>query len=343
MEKKLKSVKRLRVSESLPFSFMDIIANNEPVILEQFASNWEFIKQSVQSDAAAIDYLRSHYSGKKFVYFEGAPTINGKFGYNADCTDFNFSSGVTNLDEFVEKVLSEESISSGHSYYLGSSSIDLYFPGFRESNDLSLHEDIFAQSPPTVSIWIGNRTTAAAHYDASHNIAVCAAGQRRFTLFPPNQIENLYPGPVERNPGGQVISLVDFSNPDFSRFPNFAKALDNALVADLLPGDVLVYPSMWWHQVEAKSNFNVLVNYWWNSRPDYIDSPSYTLLHGLMSLRGRGQEEKLAWKAIFDYYLFSEDEKAFQHIPLDGRGILENVDEIKARMLRSMLLKRLNR
>jgi len=109
------------------------------------------------------------------------------------------------------------------------------------------------------------------------------------------------------------------------------------------PGDVLVYPAMWWHHVEAIEAFNVLVNYWWNAVPRYVDSPQVTLLHALLSLRDRPDSEKAAWRALFDYYVFGPSEQARAHLPEHIRGPLAPLDEVAARKLRAQLLNRLNR
>ena len=71
-----------------------------------------------------------------------------------------------------------------------------------------------------------------------------------------------------------------------------AKRSPPAQVAELEPGDVLFYPAMWWHQVEARDAFNVMINYWWNTSPRFMDSPQNTLLHALLSLRDRPDAEK---------------------------------------------------
>jgi hypothetical protein len=202
---------------------------------------------------------------------------------------------------------------------------------------------MFARNPPLGSIWIGNRTTATAHFDMSHNLAVCAVGKRRFTLFPPEQVENLYPGPLEPTPGGQVVSMVDFRDPDWQRFPRFREAVAAGQVADLEPGDVLFYPALWWHHVEALEAFNVLVNYWWNTSPAFMDTPWNTILHGMLSLRDRPEPEKQAWRALFDYYIFGPGDRPVAHLPEAAQGALAPLDDMRARRLRAMLLNKLNR
>jgi hypothetical protein len=255
----------------------------------------------------------------------------------------NFKAERAPLAEFLGRIEAVESQNDAPSIYVGSADLDAYFPSLKAANDLGLGPEVFGVEPPMAGVWIGNRTVAAAHYDMSNNIAVCAVGRRRFTLFPPDQVANLYPGPLEPTPGGQVVSMVDFENPDFDRHPLFRDALERAQVAEMEPGDVLVYPALWWHQVEALDAFNVLVNYWWNSTPGFADSPMNTLLHGLLSLRDRPDFEKQGWKALFDYYLFGTADRAGAHLPEAARGPLGPMDELKARRLRAMLLDRLNR
>jgi hypothetical protein len=177
----------------------------------------------------------------------------------------------------------------------------------------------------------------------SNNIACCLVGHRRFTLFPPEQVANLYPGPLEPTPGGQVISMVDFENPNFELHPGFADALAAGEVAELEPGDVLVYPALWWHHVQALDAFNIMINYWWNAVPDYMDSPANTLLHAMLSLRDRPDTEKRAWRAIFDYYIFGDAARPVAHLPEPSRGNLAPLDTMKARRLRATLLNKFNR
>lgn len=171
----------------------------------------------------------------------------------------------------------------------------------------------------------------------------CAVGHRRFTLFPPDQIGNLYPGPLEPTPGGQVVSMVNPAHPDLDRYPRFNEAMAASEVAELQPGDVLFYPALWWHQVEALDSFNIMMNYWWDVVPDCVDVPMASLLHGLLSIRTRSAAERAAWRAIFDHYLFAEPEQAAGHLPDHAQGPLGQLSPSEARRLRAAILQRLNR
>jgi hypothetical protein len=222
--------------------------------------------------------------------------------------------------------------------YVASTTIDTWLPGFRAENDLAL-----GVADPLASIWIGNRTRVPAHQDLPDNLACVVAGRRRFILFPPQQLSNLYIGPLDFNPGGQAVSLVDFDAPDFDRFPRFAEALKHAQVAELAPGDAIFIPSMWWHYIRALEGFNVLVNYWWRQAPAWMDSPMNTLMLALMTIRDLPSKEREIWEDVFRHYVFGASEATVEHIPERARRVLGPFDDEKARALRARLLQRLNR
>jgi hypothetical protein len=100
---------------------------------------------------------------------------------------------------------------------------------------------------------------------------------------------------------------------------------------------------LWWHQVEALDDFNVLVNYWWNEAPAFLDTPMTTLLHAMLALRDRPAQEKAAWQAMFDYYIFGSSDRPAAHLPEAARGPLAPLDTMAARRLRAQILAQLNR
>jgi Cupin-like domain len=315
----------------------------EPVIFRGLARDWPLVAAGQRGPADAIANLKAFEGGPPVVRYQGAAEIGGRFFYDPSMTAMNFKADRAPLDHVLDDIEHQIDDSDAPSVYVGSTDVDIYLPGFRAANDLGLNDPMFAANPPIVSIWLGTKTTAATHYDYSNNIACCLVGRRRFTLFPPDQIANLYPGPLEPTPGGQVVSLVDVAAPDLGRFPRFADAAAAGQVAELNPGDVLFYPAMWWHQVEARDRFNAMMNYWWNTSPAFVDTPMNTLLHGLLSLRDRPDAEKSAWRHVFDYYIFGPADAPRVHIPEAAQGALAPFDERRARRLRATLLDKLNR
>ncbi|HEY0892122.1 MAG TPA: cupin-like domain-containing protein [Cellvibrio sp.] len=322
-----------------------ILSSKTPVIIKGLVKQWKIVEQGHQSESNAIDYLKSHYNGRPSVASIGAPEIHGRFFYNAEGTQLNYQTRQMRIDEVLDLIHAGFSENNPTSYYIASNVIDTHFPDFRRENDIVIPrpEASVPLEDLRVSIWIGNRTTACCHYDASDNLACCVVGKRRFTLFPPDQIANLYPGPLSPTPGGQVLSMVDFDNPDFTQYPRFSEAIQHGQIAELEAGDALYLPSMWWHQVEALNRFNVLVNYWWSNSAKYMGPAMNVLYHALLSLRDKPEHEKLAWKHIFDYYIFGDADRAGKHLPGQARGYLGEMDVAQSKMLRAMLLNKLNR
>jgi hypothetical protein len=322
-----------------------VVAADRPVLFKGAAADWPLIQAGLASDEEAAAMLVAGWAGQPVVVYRGAPEIEGRFAYNREVDGFNFAASREPLDAVLREILASRADRDAPSIYIGSTDLGLYFPELRDAIalDLAAIHPMLVENPGLASVWLGNRTTATCHYDDTPNIAVCVVGRRRFTLFPPDQVANLYPGPLDPTPGGQVVSMVDFAAPDLARHPRFATAIEAAQVAEMEPGDVLAYPALWWHHVEALADFNVLVNFWWNAVPSYVDSPQITLLHALLSLRDRPVSEKAAWRALFDHYVFGNPETPRAHLPEPARGPLAPIDETLARRLRALVTRRLQR
>jgi hypothetical protein len=318
----------------------DLLSFGKPTVLKGIARNWALVESGLKSPPDAMAYLNGFYQGKVLSASFATPETAGRLFYNEDFTGLNFEARRTTLNEVFAEISSHLDEPQAPTIYVGSTLIDVYLPGLRQNNDLDLAAHGI-DAPP--SIWIGNRTIASCHYDAPNNIACCAVGRRRFTIFPPEQIFNLYPGPFDPTPGGQAISLVNFSAPDFAKFPRFRDALGAGYSAILDPGDAIFVPSMWWHHVEGLSAFNTLINYWWTSVPKYIPSPMSSLYHAIWSIRDRPDAEKEAWRQVFEYYVFGCATRAREHLPEQSRGLLSPIDETRARQIRAKLLNSLNR
>ena len=101
---------------------------------------------------------------------------------------------------------------------------------------------------------------------------------------------------------------------------------------------------MWWHHVQGLSAFNTLVNYWWTTLPAYIPTPMNTLYHAIWTLRDRPENEKRAWKQVFDYYVFGPrrpcGRDTFPKRRVESSG---PITDDQARFIRAMLINKLNR
>ena len=327
-------MKAIRVIENCQSNHIseEILLSNEPLLLKNFVHDWPLVKEAKKSDSAVISYLRNFDAKKPLTAMTGDPSIKGRIFYNEDLSGFNFDYRRVSLEEIFQKLTECSKLEEPPMIYVGSTNIDNWLPGFREENDITL-----GKHQPIASLWIGNRSRVAPHYDFPTNIACSVAGKRRFTFFSPEHLDNLYVGPIDFSPAGQPISLVDLLNPDYEKFPKYRNAESDAIVADLDVGDAVLIPSMWWHHVEARNDLNVLVNYWWRTTPNFMGSPLNVLQHAIMGLRDLPDEQRGIWKSLFDYYVFNQKEENISHIPENARGALNPMDENIADKIKNVL------
>jgi hypothetical protein len=328
----LTGISTANVSEELLYS-------DTPFILRGACAHWPIVQHGLKSNKAAAEHLLKHYSGEPVNTYYGEPKIKGRVFYNNDVTAFNVSASNIPLQNVLYKLLQQVEETNPPTIYVGSTNTTRWFPTLADEHDFKIDG-----IEPLTSVWIGNQSRIAAHYDFPTNFACNLVGKRRFTLFPPSQIHNLYVGPIEFAPGGQEISMVDFDNPDWEKFPKFKEAVNNAMYADLEPGDVLILPSMWWHHVSGYSSFNVLLTHWWRNTSSFYGRPSNALSSAILALRSLPKEQRLAWKEIFNFYIFNEELDPLDHIPEHAKAILNTpLSEQDALKLRADLLNKLKR
>ena len=319
----------------------DVLPDKRPAVLRGLVREWRAVRESLESAASLVRYIKQLDSGAPVDALMTPPEIDGQIGYNPTMDGFNFHRNRLPLSEIAAQVLRYAKFPHPPAVAAQSALIRDCLPAFAAENALTLFD---ASILPR--IWLGNRITTPAHVDEWNNVACVVAGRRRFTLFPPEQISNLYIGPLDFAPTGAAMSMVSLRDPDFTRYPKIRDALAVSRVAVLEPGDCIFIPPLWWHHVESLEPFNVLVNYWWHdplgadSKPD---SAFDALLHGILSIRALPPESRQAWRAFFEHYVFGADADSIEHIPPERRGILGRLSQEQLNALRAHLAKKLTR
>ncbi|HEY7007097.1 MAG TPA: cupin-like domain-containing protein, partial [Sphingomicrobium sp.] len=136
-------------------------------------------------------------------------------------------------------------------------------------------------------------------------------------------------------PANVPVSMVSLDEPELDRFPRYREAMKSALAAELEPGDAIYIPYMWWHGVQSLDGFNVLMNYWWNRDEVAARHPYGALLHlAFILYRDMPAEQRQAWRALYDHYVFRSGGDPMEAFPAaqryDGRDVdPQRVDRLK--------------
>ena len=312
--------------------FGDEIAPARPLVMRGLLADWPAVRAGHEGAPALADYLRHHERGIGVKVKIAPPGARGRFFYNDDLTGFNFRKETMSVSAALDILLASAIEAEPAALAIQSIQARHVLPGFELDNVMPLLPENAAPR-----LWLGGAVTVAAHYDPADNIACVVAGRRRFTLFPPDQVGNLYPGPFELTIAGPIVSMVDFDAPDPELYPRFPKAMEAALVADLAPGDAIYIPCMWWHHVRSTAPVNMLVNYWWDA-PNNSHGPGIdALLHAMLAIKGLPEPHRAAWRALFDHYVFQDDGAPGAHLLPDRRGVQGDLTPSAAQALRETL------
>lgn len=325
-----RSVETIDVPDIVTF-LRDVVPRYTPVVMRGLVADWPVVAAGKRGDRALGEYLAPLDNGRPISVFSARPEEKGRFFYTPDMRGLNFGTEQVTLTRLLAALLDLASQANPPALYAGAAPTAENLATFAIDNPMPL-----PLSGAEPRIWIGNRSRIAIHHDMSDNIACVAAGRRQFLLFPPDQVANLYVGPLDRTPAGQPVSMVDPLAPDLVRYPRFQTAIDHMLVADLAPGDAIYIPSLWWHHVTASAPLNVLVNYW--SRPAAGGSPLAAMIHALYAIRELPAGERDAWRGLFDHYVFGADMlQAAAYLPDHAQGVLGRPSFERDRLIKAYI------
>jgi hypothetical protein len=319
----------------------EIVPTGEPAVFRGLVADWPVVHAANDGHETLAQMLRDAGTGAPpFEAWFGPPEIGGRFGYSADFSGFNFERKLATVDQLLDLLLRQRGDDQPYSMYAGGIPIRKHLPGLIPTIPVTMLD---MARDTVISLWLGNRTHTAAHWDLSQNLACVVAGRRRVTLFPTEQLKNLYVGPLDFTLAGQPISLVDVDAPDLERFPRFAEALEAARTAELGPGDALYIPSMCWHAVASLDEVGAMINFWWRDAQPPLMTPVNALYHAVITMKELPPNELAAWRLMFDHYVFGDDGDPVAHLPEPARGILgRRTPELVAR-IKKLLIDALSR
>ncbi|KQZ06091.1 transcription factor jumonji jmjc domain-containing protein [Caulobacter sp. Root1455] len=294
--------------------FDAIVRAERPVVIRGLLDAWPALAAGRRGPAALNAYLKAMDAGAPAPVMEAPAATGGRFGYGADLREFAFSKRQAGLGETLDRI--ERLLGDPAAPFVAIQMLPLatHLPAFVRDNPMPL---VASKAMP--HLWIGGAVRTQTHNDRDHNLACVIAGRRRFVLFPPTQVANLYVGPLDNPP---PLSLVDPEAPDLARFPRYRDAYAAAEAAWLEPGDALFVPKYWWHHVTSLDPYNAMVNAWWGDTATGLERANDVFLTALLAFKDLPPGERAYWKAMFEAYVFAGDGEATTHIPDGLKGAL---------------------
>jgi hypothetical protein len=278
----------------------EILPSGQPVVLRGQVADWPIVRAARESSRALADCIRGYDRGVQSVIVEAPASTGGRLFYRDGLDGFNFERKRGGISATIDRLLALADEQDPPRIFIESMPTDEYLPNFAPAHRMELLD-------PRVRprIWIGNAITVQTHYDLFYNIACVVGGRRRFTLFPPEQVTNLYTARSSTRPRARLSAW-------FNPTTRTSNAIRASPKRSAMPSSPSSSPAMrctspigWWHHVQSLTPFNALVNYWWNDAPQF-GSPYGALLHAALALRDLPDDQRAVWRALFDNFVFTQ-------------------------------------
>jgi [protein]-arginine 3-hydroxylase / protease len=152
------------------------------------------------------------------------------------------------------------------SYYLHRQSLDQHLPELRD--DVVVPRHLESSALLLMSLWMGPAgSVTPIHHDFTDNLFVQVQGRKRVILYDPDPDAAFYRLPFRANNGRSswhVSRVGSRDTADLDAHPLFRNA--RAFEAVMGPGDMLLIPSFFWHEVHSLDSPSISLSYWWDPR-----------------------------------------------------------------------------
>ncbi len=293
-----------------------IYPRQQPVVFRGVGQRWHILQAPSSSHDYALLDLLTRIVGDRLIDFGIGMPLDGGFMHYADLED-----GVSNnmaltrrrFSQFAHELKREVDHPTGHHVYAYSAAVASELPELLPMLDVPVLRDRTLNGGHW-RLWIssGGHMTGT-HFDSFQNLVFVAHGIKRYRVFPPSQLPNMYPGPFDQGPFRPTESMVNPRRPDLERYPRYARALETAADVELQAGDVLFLPAHWWHAVETPG-VSIAANYWWGHTDRARQLARTVLLSGLLHLRPLPETHRRFWRQVLDYYVFQTEGQP--HVPI---------------------------
>ncbi|MGM0635312.1 MAG: cupin-like domain-containing protein [Bacteroidota bacterium] len=197
----------------------------KPVVIENLASDWEAFR------LWSFEYFKEIAGDVEVPLYDNRP-LSSKYMYNEPHAKMK-------LKEYVDLIKSQP---TQYRIFL--------FNLIKEVPELQNHFKVpdlgmkFLKDLPFLFFGAEDNKVFM-HYDIdfANILHIHFEGKKRCLLFPPSETKYLYKVPNSL----VTVNEIDFSNPDFEKFPALAKA--KGQVAELNHGDTLYMPEGYWHHM----------------------------------------------------------------------------------------------
>jgi len=293
----------------------------QPVVFRGAARRWEILQPpGAGGGYAVLDHMTAIAGHRQIGFGVGMP-MDGGYMHYAELEDgfsSNLAAGRRRLAQLARELKREVEKPTGHYLYAYSTAVSSDIPELLPMLDVPILRDQQLKGGHW-RMWLGSGGhVMTTHFDTYQNVMFLVHGTKRYRLFPPDQIANLYVGPFDQGPFRSTVSMVDPRKPDLARYPRYARALAAAFDVELRAGDALFLPAHWWHTVETP-DLNIAANYWWGHTVAERRLARTVLLQGLLHLRPLPEDQRRFWKLVMDYYVFQTEGPP--HEPMAPAGL----------------------